>query len=66
MTPAEFSRVIEFAMLMPWRYRLGLALVLLSRAAWWPDLVRRVLVLPQAPQAVPNRAQRRAAAKGRR
>lgn len=63
MTPAEFSRAFESAMVMPWRYRAGLALVLLYRAAWWPGLVRAVLRLPNAPAAVPNRAQRRAAAR---
>ncbi len=63
MTPAEFSRAFEAAVQLPWRYRAGLALVLLYRAAWWPGLVRAVLRLPDAPTAVPNRAQRRAAAR---
>lgn len=66
MTPAEFTRALEFALTMPWRYRLGIGLVLLCRAPWWPEAVRAVLRLPHAPAAVPNRAQRRAAARAGR
>jgi len=66
VTPAEFSRAFEQAMLMPWRYRLGLALVLLGRAAWWPVFVRRVLRLPGGPVVAPNRAARRDAARAAR